>query len=144
MRTIEQIDADIDAIHDELRARYPQLNRVPRLHYGPAYLAACRRWGRAWDRHPDLRARQDALYLERHEAQLERDRKEAREAKARDRREAAAYRTAAAAERSARFIAELDAVDQMTEPQLRAVVAQLASRTDFLGVVASVTANLHR
>lgn len=41
-----------------------------------------------------------------------------------------------AAQRSTRFTEELDAVDRMTEPELRREVDKLAAQADFLGVVA--------
>lgn len=61
MRTIAQIDKDIRANHKQMR----------RLEKIDLYSAAS--WQDAWDKHPDLRAREDALYLERGIAQQARD-----------------------------------------------------------------------
>lgn len=66
---------DIDAIHKEMKCRHPELRGTPRLWYGPEYHAACVRWGRAWDAEPEMHERERALYLERGNAQAERDQK---------------------------------------------------------------------
>jgi hypothetical protein len=68
MRTVAEIDRDIDAIHNDLKSRYPALRRVAKRHYGPTYLAACMRWQAAWDAHPDLHEQERKLFLERHAA----------------------------------------------------------------------------
>lgn len=58
MRTIEQIDQAIDANRRALMAR---------LHCSPE--CSARVWQNAWDRCPDLRKKEDALFLERGHAQ---------------------------------------------------------------------------
>lgn len=87
-RSVSKIDADIDAIHAEMTRKYPALRRVPRLWYGPTYAAACRRWQRAWDAEPELRARERELYCERYDAQLAHDKAEQRRTRRADRRAA--------------------------------------------------------
>lgn len=79
MRTVQEINRDIDAIHDEMKQKYPGLRRVPRLWYGRLYLNACKRWQAAWDAEPELRAQEQSLCAERHDAQVERERKWERE-----------------------------------------------------------------
>ena len=91
MRTVRQIDRDIDAIHADLEARYPALRRAPKRHYGPTYLAACMRWQAAWDANPDLYEQERKLYLERHaarEAEYAVEAVQARRAEAAERRAA--------------------------------------------------------
>ena len=61
MRTIAQIDKDIAANHRQMR----RLEKID--------LCSAASWQAAWDKHPDLRARDDALYLERGDAQQARD-----------------------------------------------------------------------
>lgn len=58
MRTIEQIDQAIDANRRALMAR---------LHCSPECTAQA--WQNAWDRCPDLRRNEDALFIERGYAQ---------------------------------------------------------------------------
>lgn len=65
MRTVAEIDRDIDAIHDEMKRNYPALRRAPRFSYGPTYTAFCERWQAAWDAEPELRMRELSLYTER-------------------------------------------------------------------------------
>jgi hypothetical protein len=62
MRTIEQIDRDIDANRRALMSR---------LHVNPDMSAQA--WQNAWDRCPDLQRREKTLYLERYDAQQARD-----------------------------------------------------------------------
>lgn len=62
MRTIEQIDRDIDANRRALMGR---------LHCDPGMSALC--WHNAWDRCPDLHQKETALYRERGLAQRARD-----------------------------------------------------------------------
>lgn len=66
MRSIREIDQDIDTNRAELRRREPALRR------GRAALDACR-WQIAWDRHADLYERERALFRERGQAKLIRD-----------------------------------------------------------------------
>ena len=84
MRTIGQIDQDIDAVRRGLMAR---------LHCHPECSAQA--WQNAWDRCPDLRSQENALFLERGIAQKERDlaaekqhRKQQRAQRANDRKAA--------------------------------------------------------
>ena len=65
MRSIPEIDVEIDANRAELRQREPEAFRGRPLD--------CLRWQIAWDRHPDLRERDRALFRERGRAQLIRD-----------------------------------------------------------------------
>jgi len=53
-RTIEQIDADIDAVYAEAERREPGMDRE-----------SAGGWQAVWDTHPDLKVRHDALFLER-------------------------------------------------------------------------------
>jgi len=62
MRTIAEIDTDITANMRELRRRHPIKNPLNAAH-----------WQAARDAHPDLDARDHALYLERGLAQQEQD-----------------------------------------------------------------------
>ncbi len=62
MQTIEQIDLQIDANRRVLMAR---------VHCDPACSAQA--WQNAWDRCPDLHARERALFVARGDAQAERD-----------------------------------------------------------------------
>lgn len=61
-RSIEQIDRDIDA---------NRATMLRRLRFNPDMSA--RQWQAAWDRCPDLYAKECALYLERYDAQCARD-----------------------------------------------------------------------
>jgi hypothetical protein len=81
LRSIEEIDRSIDANTRAL---------MTRLHCDPGMSA--HNWQNAWDRCPDLRQRRDALYRERGEAQVERDRLEEREYQRQQRSERAKRR----------------------------------------------------
>lgn len=63
MRTVQQIDRDIDATRRALMAR---------MHCDPGLSVSA--WQNAWDRCPDLHAREHELFCERGFAQQERDR----------------------------------------------------------------------
>lgn len=84
MRTIEQIDHDIDANRRALMAR---------MHCNPE--CSARAWQNAWDRCPDLRQRDFALFRERGEAQMVRDAEAEREYRRNFRRDGKPRRKAA-------------------------------------------------
>jgi hypothetical protein len=63
MRTIPQIDKDITAIRRQLQ----RLEKIDTM--------SAASWQNAWDKHPDLLAKENAFYRERYEAQLVRDEK---------------------------------------------------------------------
>jgi hypothetical protein len=67
MRTIEQIDLDIDANRRALMGR---------IHCNPQ--CSARAWQNAWDRSPDLQRREKELFCERGEAQAIADREAAK------------------------------------------------------------------
>ncbi len=85
MRTIQQIDKDIDAVHKQLR----RLEKIT--------LTSATSWQRAWDKHPKLHAKEKALYRERGNAQQIRDEKAGKEATRNTRRENAKIRKESAA-----------------------------------------------
>ena len=66
MRTVQQIDKDIDANRDALLAAY---GHKPRTAGG---------WQKAWDAFPEFRTRDNELFRERGEAQVVRDEKAAK------------------------------------------------------------------
>lgn len=61
MRSIDQIDKAIKANHRQLRS----LEKITPL--------SAESWQIAWDKHPELRIRENDLYRERGESQLERN-----------------------------------------------------------------------
>lgn len=62
-KDISRIDQEIDGVHRELR----RLESIDRL--------SAQSWQRAWDKHPELHARERDLYRQRGVAQQERDEK---------------------------------------------------------------------
>lgn len=86
MRTIEQIDQDIDINRRTLMAR---------VHANPS--CSSRAWQNAWDRCPDLHSRERELFLERGNAQEERGRQAEKDFQRQRRIERAAFRKKLAA-----------------------------------------------
>lgn len=62
VRKISEIDRQIDLVTTSML----RLNKINRL--------SAASWQRAWDKHPEMRARYDELYRQRGHAQHERDR----------------------------------------------------------------------
>ena len=85
MRTIQQIDKEIDANRRKL-FRLEKFNRC-----------SAENWQKAWDKHPRLHAKEQALYRERGEAQQVRDEKAGKEAKRVERSDNAKFRKESAA-----------------------------------------------
>lgn len=81
---IRQIDRNIDGIRRELFRRVGRFNTF-----------CAHGWQLAWDRHPDLRAKETELFRLRGIAQQERDAQIERDYRAAQRKQRAAYRRAA-------------------------------------------------
>lgn len=84
-QTINQIDALIDGNRRSLMSR---------LHFNPD--CSSRAWQTAWDRCPDLRARENQLYSQRYDAQVSRDKEINAAHKAEQRKNRTVERKAAA------------------------------------------------
>lgn len=82
---IDQIDRQINIVRWELHIRVPLIDTL-----------SAASWQAAWDRHPDLSAREDALFRQRGIAQRERDEAEHRAWQRQQRQERAALRRRAA------------------------------------------------
>jgi hypothetical protein len=83
-QTINRIDAEIDAVRREL---------MNRLHFHPD--CSARQWQAAWDRCPDLAAREAQLFSQRYDARVLRDREINEAWKSEQRKQRAARRRAA-------------------------------------------------
>ena len=116
VRSIPQIDKAIDAIHRKL-CRLEAIDTM-----------SAESWQDAWDKHPDLREKETALYRERGEAQQVRDVEANKEATRIARIEGAKQRKELAAKFKAQRDLEAAAPDLLEMTKLLARVAEYEIR----------------